>query len=197
MPQQVSWCGTRDELLQLTAVIGHNCACASQSTASTRPTCAAHRMLWQDQRALNGLLFARHIAERLRREEFSAGSAESDSERTVTDRGNMVWSRRGPRCPSMLPGAVLLVLGIASLCVQDAWLVWGATTASRIQPAASDCFAGINATLIVAWAVVGLLLTVCGLSMPGGIFVTNQLSLGNRAAPTSAAAASTATSLRA
>ena len=34
-------------------------------------TCAPHRMLTEDQRALNGLLFARRMAERLRREEFS------------------------------------------------------------------------------------------------------------------------------
>jgi hypothetical protein len=33
-------------------------------------TCAPHRMLTNDQRALNGLLFARRMAERLRREEF-------------------------------------------------------------------------------------------------------------------------------
>jgi len=34
-------------------------------------TCAPHRMLTEDQRALNGLLFARRMAERLLREEFS------------------------------------------------------------------------------------------------------------------------------
>jgi len=35
-------------------------------------TCAPHRMLTDDQRALNGLLFARRMAQRLRGEEFSA-----------------------------------------------------------------------------------------------------------------------------
>jgi hypothetical protein len=34
-------------------------------------TCAPHRMLTEDQRALNGLLFARRMAERLSHEEFS------------------------------------------------------------------------------------------------------------------------------
>ncbi|MCA1644065.1 MAG: hypothetical protein LC797_00905 [Chloroflexi bacterium] len=34
-------------------------------------TCAPHRMLTEDQRALNGLLFARRMAERLNREEFT------------------------------------------------------------------------------------------------------------------------------
>ena len=34
-------------------------------------TCAPHRMLTEDQRALNGLLFGRRMADRLRREEFS------------------------------------------------------------------------------------------------------------------------------
>jgi hypothetical protein len=32
-------------------------------------TCAAHQMLVEDQRALNGLLFGRYLAARLRREE--------------------------------------------------------------------------------------------------------------------------------
>jgi hypothetical protein len=34
-------------------------------------TCAPHRMLTEDQRALNGLLFVRRVVDRLRREEFS------------------------------------------------------------------------------------------------------------------------------
>jgi hypothetical protein len=34
-------------------------------------------MLTEDQRALNGLLFARRMAERLRHEEFSRGKANS------------------------------------------------------------------------------------------------------------------------
>jgi hypothetical protein len=38
-------------------------------------TCAPHRMLTEDQRALNGLLFARRMAERLQREEFSRAKA--------------------------------------------------------------------------------------------------------------------------
>src|SRR5207244_7051815 len=117
--------------------------------------------------------------------------------RTVTDRGNMVWSRRSPRCPSMLPGVVLLVLGIACLCMQDAWLVWGASTACWSQPAASGCSAGINATLIVAWAVVGLLLTVCGVSVLGAVFFTNRLPLRSRGAPTCSGVTSNCTLLRA
>jgi hypothetical protein len=35
-------------------------------------TCAPHRMLTDDQRALNGLLFARRMAQRLLGEEFTA-----------------------------------------------------------------------------------------------------------------------------
>jgi hypothetical protein len=34
-------------------------------------TCAAHQMLVEDQRALNGLLFGRYLAARLRREEWA------------------------------------------------------------------------------------------------------------------------------
>jgi hypothetical protein len=45
-----------------------------------RTTCAVHRMLTEDQRALDGLLFARHMAERLLVEEFSL--AESETART-------------------------------------------------------------------------------------------------------------------
>ena len=33
--------------------------------------CAAHRMLIEDQRAMDGLLFARRMADRLKREEFA------------------------------------------------------------------------------------------------------------------------------
>jgi hypothetical protein len=34
-------------------------------------TCSPHRMLTHDQRAVNGLLFMRHLADRLRQEEFA------------------------------------------------------------------------------------------------------------------------------
>jgi hypothetical protein len=34
-------------------------------------TCAAHRMLTEDQRALNGLVFVRRVVNRMKREEFS------------------------------------------------------------------------------------------------------------------------------
>jgi hypothetical protein len=42
-------------------------------------TCAPHRMLTDDQRALNGLLFARRMAERLNREEFSRAKSTAAS----------------------------------------------------------------------------------------------------------------------
>ena len=48
-------------------------------------TCAPHRMLTEDQRALNGLLFARRMAERLRHEEFSrARSAANGRARSLS-----------------------------------------------------------------------------------------------------------------
>lgn len=37
-------------------------------------TCNPHRMLSEDQRALDGLLFVRRMADRLRREEFWTSS---------------------------------------------------------------------------------------------------------------------------
>ena len=42
-------------------------------------TCAPHRMLTDDQRALNGLLFARRMTKRLLSEEFSRASTPSAS----------------------------------------------------------------------------------------------------------------------
>jgi len=48
-------------------------------------TCAPHRMLTEDQRALNGLLFVRRMAERLSREEFSrAKSTPASRPRSLT-----------------------------------------------------------------------------------------------------------------
>jgi len=47
-------------------------------------TCAPHRMLTEDQRALNGLLFARRMAERLRHEEFSRAKSQQNARRSLT-----------------------------------------------------------------------------------------------------------------
>ena len=62
------WNGTLREQLDLMAAVQHNCECVFDGMAR-RSTCSAHAMLTQDQRALDGLLWNRHLVERLRTEE--------------------------------------------------------------------------------------------------------------------------------
>jgi hypothetical protein len=69
--QQVVWHGTQQESFDLVNAIARNCTCEFGLMGVRLVTCAPHRMLTEDQRALNGLLFARRMAERLSREEFS------------------------------------------------------------------------------------------------------------------------------
>ena len=71
MAVQVVWHGTQQESFDLVNAIARNCTCEFGLMGVRLATCAPHRMLTEDQRALNGLLFARRMAERLRREEFS------------------------------------------------------------------------------------------------------------------------------
>jgi hypothetical protein len=65
----VIWRGTSTESQSLLDAVNRNCGCEF-GWALRRTWCAAHRMLVEDQRALDGLLFARRIAGRLRREEW-------------------------------------------------------------------------------------------------------------------------------
>jgi hypothetical protein len=71
MSTQVVWHGTQQESFDLVNAIARNCTCEFGLMGVRLATCAPHRMLTEDQRALNGLLFARRMAERLQREEFS------------------------------------------------------------------------------------------------------------------------------
>jgi hypothetical protein len=71
MAMHVVWHGTQQESFDLVNAIARNCTCEFGLMGVRLATCAPHRMLTEDQRALNGLLFARRMAERLRREEFS------------------------------------------------------------------------------------------------------------------------------
>jgi hypothetical protein len=68
---QVVWYGTQQESFDLVNAIARNCSCEFGLMGVRLATCAPHRMLTEDQRALNGLLFARRMAERLNREEFT------------------------------------------------------------------------------------------------------------------------------
>ena len=65
------WHGTQQESFDLVNAIARNCTCEFGLLGVRVTTCASHRMLTEDQRALDGLLFARHMVERLLREEFS------------------------------------------------------------------------------------------------------------------------------
>jgi hypothetical protein len=68
---QVVWHGTQQESFDLVNAIARNCTCEFGLMGVRIATCAPHRMLTEDQRALNGLLFARRMADRLRQEELS------------------------------------------------------------------------------------------------------------------------------
>ena len=73
MSAHVVWNGTQDESLDLVNAVSRNCGCEFGLMGVRLTTCKPHLMLVEDQRALNGLLFARRIADRLRREEWSRG----------------------------------------------------------------------------------------------------------------------------
>lgn len=69
MATQVVWYGSQQESLDLVNAVARNCSCEFGMMGVRLTICAPHKMLVEDQRALNGLLFARRIAERLRSEE--------------------------------------------------------------------------------------------------------------------------------
>jgi hypothetical protein len=66
------WNGTAQESIDLAAAINRNCTCQYGLDGERTVTCPPHRMMTDDQRALDGLVFIRKIAERLRSEEFAA-----------------------------------------------------------------------------------------------------------------------------
>jgi hypothetical protein len=67
-----SWHGTVREYVELTRVLSRNCACEVQGMGmgARFAPCPAHQMLADDQRALNGLLYARRMASTFRDEEW-------------------------------------------------------------------------------------------------------------------------------
>src|SRR4051812_14079705 len=71
MSTLATWHGTQAESFDLVKAVARNCACEFGVTGVRVSTCPVHQMLIEDQRALNGLLFVRRMADRLRREEFS------------------------------------------------------------------------------------------------------------------------------
>jgi hypothetical protein len=77
MASSVLWHGTQSEALELLQALSRNCSCELTAEGVRLSTCAAHEMLSSEQRAIDGLLFARRIADQLRREEFYPASAEA------------------------------------------------------------------------------------------------------------------------
>jgi hypothetical protein len=65
-----SWNGTPIEYLDLTRALNRHCTCEVDPNGAVLACCEAHRMVTDDQRALNGLVFGRRIAARLQREEW-------------------------------------------------------------------------------------------------------------------------------
>lgn len=66
------WHGTTEEISALVDAVTRNCTCEFGMMGKRLFTCAPHKMMHEDQRALNGLLFARRTVERLREREWSA-----------------------------------------------------------------------------------------------------------------------------
>ncbi len=76
MATSVLWHGTQTEALELLQALSRNCSCVVTAEGVRLSTCAPHEMLSSDQRAIDGLLFARRIAVRLRGEEFNPAQSE-------------------------------------------------------------------------------------------------------------------------
>ena len=70
MPNSTSWVGTDLELLEFLNAIGRNCECPDPVDTS----CGAHALVRAEQATINRLIFARRIADQLRREEWSVAT---------------------------------------------------------------------------------------------------------------------------
>lgn len=77
MASSVLWHGSQTEALDLLQALSRNCTCIVTMEGVRLSTCAPHHMLASEQRAIDGLLFARRIAARLQHEEFHVSQAPS------------------------------------------------------------------------------------------------------------------------
>jgi hypothetical protein len=75
MSTHTVWHGTPEESLALAEAIARYCACEFGTLGVRLSMCGPHRIMMEDQRAVNGLLFARRMADCLRREELSTTRA--------------------------------------------------------------------------------------------------------------------------
>jgi hypothetical protein len=64
------WYGTQQEAADLVTAALHYCTCVVNDGGKRTTLCPPHAMVFTDQRALNGLLFARRLSGRFRAEEF-------------------------------------------------------------------------------------------------------------------------------
>jgi hypothetical protein len=76
--RRIIWNGTPDEALSLLHAVNEHCACTTVAGKKVA-ACAGHTMLTFDQRAVDGLVFMRRIAQRLLAEEFDAASNSTES----------------------------------------------------------------------------------------------------------------------
>ena len=102
MAPQVFWHGSQQESFDLVNAVARNCTCEFGLMGVRLATCAPHRMLTEDQRALNGLLFARRMAERLRNEEFLSSTTRVTTPGLVWHETDGLRSSASPRGADML-----------------------------------------------------------------------------------------------
>lgn len=80
MPRPTIWHGSEAQAIELLRAIAHHCSCAFSATGERLGSCSVHTMLAYDQRALDGLLFARHMSSRWSNEEWCSTLPESSEE---------------------------------------------------------------------------------------------------------------------
>ena len=78
MTTAVQWHGTQAEGMELVETLGRHCSCKFTAEGRRASVCAPHELLISDQRAIDGLLFSRRIAARLRSEEFRPHAATAE-----------------------------------------------------------------------------------------------------------------------
>lgn len=68
--EQVIWHGTKQEADDLLCALDRNCTCEFDGETNMKTfLCPGHKMMLHDQKAVDGLVFERHIVACLRREE--------------------------------------------------------------------------------------------------------------------------------
>lgn len=74
----IAWSGTPQDRLDLLRAAKNNCECQFGLMGVRLTSCSAHLMVATDRRALDGMLFARHIAAKLKDEEWLVEARSKD-----------------------------------------------------------------------------------------------------------------------